>query len=157
MLYTGSAEFGQVATWVGYGFTGTGLTGYQTSLGNQKRAFQNTIDRNFGNPSLLIGSSFENPLTFANAQPLEGCVAPGDSGGGVFITMGSQDYLAGVISFVTSTNGTTANSGYGDLSGAGRVSTAIPWIDSVVPEPTTGSLFAGAGLVAYLVRRRRAF
>ena len=38
MLYTGSSEFGQVATWVGYGFTGTGLTGYQTSLGNQKRA-----------------------------------------------------------------------------------------------------------------------
>ncbi len=50
MLYTGSAEFGQVATWVGYGFTGTGLTGYQTSLGNQKRAFQNVIDGNFNNP-----------------------------------------------------------------------------------------------------------
>ena len=31
--------------------------------------------------------------------PLEGCVAPGDSGGGVFITIDSQDYLAGVISF----------------------------------------------------------
>jgi hypothetical protein len=157
MLYTGSAEFGQVATWVGYGFTGTGLTGYQTSLGNQKRAFQNTIDRNFGNPSVLIGSSFENPLTFANAQPLEGCVAPGDSGGGVFISIDSQDYLAGVISFVTSTNGTVANSSYGDLSGAGRVSAAIPWIDSVVPEPSTSSLFAVAGLVVLLVRRRRAF
>jgi hypothetical protein len=157
MLYTGSAEFGQVATWVGYGFTGTGLTGYQTSLGNQKRAFQNTIDRNFGNPSVLIGSSFENPLTFANAQPLEGCVAPGDSGGGVFISIDSQDYLAGVISFVTATNGTVANSSYGDLSGAGRVSAAIPWIDSVVPEPSTSSLFAVAGLVVLLVRRRRAF
>jgi hypothetical protein len=157
MLYSGSAEFGQVATWVGYGFTGTGLTGYQTSLGNQKRAFQNTIDRNFGNPSVLIGSSFENPLTFANAQPLEGCVAPGDSGGGVFISIDSQDYLAGVISFVTSTNGTVANSSYGDLSGAGRVSAAIPWIDSVVPEPSTSSLFAVAGLVVLLVRRRRAF
>jgi hypothetical protein len=157
MLYTGSAEFGQVATWVGYGFTGTGLTGYQTSLGNQKRAFQNTIDRSFGNPSLLIGSSFENPLTFANAQPLEGCVAPGDSGGGVFISVDSQDYLAGVISFVTSTNGTTANSVYGDLSGAGRVSAAIPWISSVVPEPSTCSLFVFAGLVVLLVRRRHAF
>ena len=157
MLYTGSAEFGQVATWVGYGFTGTGLTGYQTSLGNQKRAFQNTIDRNFGNPSVLIGSSFENPLTFANAQPLEGCVAPGDSGGGVFISIDSQDYLAVVISFVTATNGTVANSSYGDLSGAGRVSAAIPWIDSVVPEPSTSSLFAVAGLVVLLVRRRRAF
>lgn len=157
MLYSGSAEFGQVATWVGYGFTGTGLTGYQTSLGNQKRAFQNTIDRNFGNPSLLIGSAFENPQTVADAQPLEGCVAPGDSGGGVFISIDSQDYLAGVISFVTSTNGTAANSSYGDLSGAGRVSAAIPWIDSVVPEPSTNSLFAVAGLVVLLARSRRAF
>lgn len=154
MLYTGSAEFGQVATWVGYGFTGTGLTGYQTSLGNQKRAFQNTIDRSFGNPSLLIGSAFENPLTTADAQPLEGCVAPGDSGGGVFITMDSQDYLAGVISFVTSTNGTSANSVYGDLSGAGRVSAAMPWITSIVPEPSTTSLLAGAGLVMLFARRR---
>ncbi len=157
MLYTGSAEFGQVATWVGYGFTGTGLTGYQTSLGSQKRAFQNTLDRNFENPSLLIGSDFQNPLTDADAQPLEGCVAPGDSGGGVFISIDSQDYLAGVISFVTSTNGTTANSVYGDLSGAGRVSSAIPWIDSVVPEPSTASLFAVAGSVVLLVRSRRAF
>jgi len=157
MLYTGSAEFGQVATWVGYGFTGTGLTGYQTSLGNQKRAFQNTIDRNFGNPSVLIGSSFENPLTFANAQPLEGCVAPGDSGGGVFISIDSQDYLAGVISFEAVKGGGTATSVYGNLSGAGRVSAALPWISSVVPEPSTSSLFAVAGLVAYLVRRWRAF
>ena len=156
MLYSGSAEFGQVATWVGYGYTGTGLTGWQT-LNGQKRAFQNTIDRNFGNPSLLIGSSFENPLTFANAQPLEGCVAPGDSGGGVFIDIGSQDYLAGVISFVTSTNGTSANSVYGDLSGAGRVSAALPWITSIVPEPSTSSLFAAAGLALLLIRRRRAF
>ncbi|HEY1490147.1 MAG TPA: PEP-CTERM sorting domain-containing protein, partial [Verrucomicrobiae bacterium] len=153
----GSAEFGQVATWVGYGFTGTGLTGYQTSLGNQKRAFQNTIDRNFGNPSLLIGSDFQNPLTTSDAQPLEGCVAPGDSGGGAFISVASHDYLAGVISFVTSTNGTTANSVYGDLSGAGRVSAALPWISSVVPEPSTCSLLAAAGSVLLLVRRRRAF
>jgi hypothetical protein len=155
MLYTGSSEFGQVATWVGYGFTGTGLTGYQTSLGNQKRAFQNTIDRSFGNPSLLIGSAFENPQTTADAQPLEGCVAPGDSGGGVFLTIDEQTYLAGVISFVASTNGTIANSVYGDLSGAGRVSAAIPWITSIVPEPSTSSLLAGAGLVTFFARRCR--
>ena len=163
MLYTGSAEFGQVATWVGYGFTGTGLTGYQTSLGNQKRAFQNVLDGNFNNPSQLLGSDFDNPNSAANnvwgdatPLPLEGCVAPGDSGGGVFITIDSQDYLAGVISFVASTGG-SQNSVYGNLSGAGRVSAAIPWIDSVVPEPSPVSLFAVAGLVVLLVRRRRAF
>ena len=74
-------------TYVGYGYTGTGLTGWQTLLDNQKRAFQNVISRNFGNPSLLLGGDFENPHTTADAQPLEGCVAPGDSGGGVFLTI----------------------------------------------------------------------
>jgi hypothetical protein len=159
MLYTGSAEFGQVATYVGYGFTGTGLTGYQTSLGNQKRGFQNVIDGDFGKPSLLLGSDFDNPNSTANnvwgdatPLPLEGCVAPGDSGGGMFITVDSQNYLAGVISFVASTGG-SQNSVYGNLSGAGRVSTAIPWITSVVPEPSPCSLLAGAGLVMFIARR----
>jgi hypothetical protein len=159
MLYTGSAEFGQIATYVGYGFTGTGLTGYQTSLGNQKRGFQNVIDGDFGKPSLLLGSDFDNPNSTANnvwgdatPLPLEGCVAPGDSGGGMFIMVDSQNYLAGVISFVASTGG-SQNSVYGNLSGAGRVSTAIPWITSVVPEPPTCSLLAGAGLVTFIARR----
>jgi hypothetical protein len=157
MLYTGSAEFGQVGTWVGYGFTGTGLTGYQTSLGNQKRAFQNAIDGNFNNPALLLGSDFDNPNTTANnlwgdatPLPLEGCVARG----GVFININSQDYLAGVISFVAKTGSGTANGVYGNLSGAGRVSTALPWITSVVPEPSTYSLLAGAGLAMFFARRR---
>ena len=161
MLYTGSAEFGQVATWVGYGFTGTGLTGYQTSLGNQKRAFQNVIDGNFNNPVGLLGSDFDSPNTTANnvwgdATPLslEGCVAPGDSGGGVFITIDSQDYLAGVISFEAVNGGGTATSVYGNLSGAGRVSAAMPWITSIVPEPSTFSLLAGAGLAMLVARRR---
>jgi hypothetical protein len=160
MLYTGSAEFGQVATWVGYGFTGTGLMGYQTSLGNQKRAFQNVLDGNFNNPSQLLGSDFDNPNTTANnvwgdatPLPLEGCVVPGDSGGGVFINIDSQVYLAGVISFVATTGSGTANGVYGDLSGAGRVSAAMPWITSIVPEPSTFSLLSGAGLVMFLARR----
>jgi len=161
MLYSGSAEFGQVATWVGYGFTGTGLTGYQTSLGNQKRAFQNVIDGNFQNP-LLIGSDFDNPHTTANnvwgdatPLPLEGCVAPGDSGGGVFITMDSETYLAGVISFEAVKGGGTATSVYGNLSGAGLVPAALPWISSVVPEPATGSLLTIAGLAGLLAWHRR--
>jgi hypothetical protein len=161
MLYTGSAEFGQIATYVGYGFTGTGLTGYQTSLGNQKRGFQNVIDGDFGKPSLLLGSDFDNPNSAANniwgdatPLPLEGCVAPGDSGGGMFITVDSQNYLAGVISFVASTGG-SQNSVYGNLSGVGRVSTALPWITSIVPEPSISSLMVFAGLAMFITRRLR--
>jgi hypothetical protein len=95
-LYTGSSEVGQVGTYVGYGFTGTGLTGWQTFDG-QKRAFQNAVDGDFGNPAILLASDFDNPHSaadngFGSATPLllEGAVAPGDSGGGVFITINSQ-------------------------------------------------------------------
>ncbi len=161
MLYTGSSESGQLATFVGYGFTGTGLTGYQTSLGIQKRAFQNVLDGNFGNPSQLLGSDFDNPHSTTNnvwgdatPLPLEGCVAPGDSGGGVFITIDSQSYLAGVISFVASTGG-SQNSVYGNLSGAGRVSAALPWITSTIPEPSTSWLLAGMGMAMLWERRNR--
>ena len=121
-LFTGTAPLGQTGTWVGYGFTGTGLTGYQTSLGIQKRAFQNVLDGTFQN-SLLLGSDFDSPETSAynlwgdaTPLPLEGCVAPGDSGGGVFLTIGSQTFLAGVISFESRKGGASANSSYGDLS-----------------------------------------
>jgi hypothetical protein len=157
-LYTGSSEFGQIATYVGYGFTGTGLTGWQT-LDNQKRAFQNVIDGDFGSPSLLLGSDFDSPHTTADnvwgdatPLPLEGCVAPGDSGGGVFLTIDSQTYLAGVISFVASTGG-SQNSVYGNLSGAGRVSDFLPWIMSIVPEPSTSLLLVGTGFAMLFAQR----
>lgn len=158
-LYTGNAEFGQTGTFVGYGFTGTGLSGWST-LDNQKRAFQNVIDGNFGNPSVLLGSDFDNPLNpaesdFGDPNPLslEGCVAPGDSGGGVFIFDGSQSYLAGVISFVAGRDG-SANADYGDVSGFGRVSAFAPWIYSVVPEPSSASILLLGGL-AVLLRRQK--
>ena len=160
MFYTGTAESGQVGTYVGYGFTGTGLTGYQTALGTQKRAFQNVIDGNFGNPSIVLGSDFDNPNNpadsgFGSSIPLllEGNVAPGDSGGGVFITIGSQAYLTGVISFDAYADG-TPNSDYGDASGFGRVSAFMPWINSTIPEPSTSLLLAGTGLVMLFWRRR---
>ncbi len=153
-FYTGTSEFGQVATYVGYGFTGTGLTGWKTLDGN-KRAFQNVIDSNFNNPALVYGSLFIDPnaTNGSSALPLEGCVAPGDSGGGVFIQAGSQYYLSGVISFVAATNG-SANSTYGNYSGFGRISAALPWIDTVVPEPAIPALVFSGGLMTLAFWRR---
>jgi hypothetical protein len=159
-LFTGASAANQVATYVGYGFTGTGLTGWKT-LDGQKRAFQNVVDGDFGAPGLLLGSDFDNPNTAANnwwgdatPLPLEGCVAPGDSGGGVFVTIDSQTYLAGVISFVAATDG-NSNSNYGDLSGFGPISVAMPWILSTAPEPSMNLLLAGTGLALFLMRCRR--
>jgi hypothetical protein len=153
-LYAGVTAFGQVATCVGYGFTGTGLTGWKM-LDGKARGFQNVINTDFNNPGLVYGSLFVNPHSpdGGNALPLEGCVAPGDSGGGVFIQSGAQYYLAGVISFVASTNG-NANSSYGNYSGFGPISAAVPWVDTVVPEPAVSALVLGGGLAALWVRRR---
>ena len=154
-LYTDSLEFGLTGTFVGFGLTGTGLTGYRT-LDNKKRAFQNVIDGDFGNPSVLLGSDFDNPHnpadnSFGDPTPLtlEGAVAPGDSGGGVFITIDSQTYLAGVISFVAGTDG-NGNADYGDVSGFGRVSGLYPWIAATVPEPSTITLLAVVGLALFV-------
>jgi hypothetical protein len=149
-FYTGSSLLGQTGTFVGCGFTGTGLTGWKT-IDGQKRGFQDVVDvnnANFGNPALVFGATFDNPhLANSTALLLEGCVAPGDSGGGVFVTDGSQYYLAGVISFVASTNG-NANSSYGNISGFDSISAALPWITSIVPEPSVLMLVLGGGLAA---------
>ena len=81
-------------------------------------------------------------------------MAPGDSGAGVFLTIGWRTYLAGVISFVAATDG-SSNSDYGEVNGIGRVSAFEPWIISTIPEPSTCTLLAGAGLVMLFGRRFR--
>jgi len=157
-LYTGTSEAGMLGTYVGYGFTGTGLTGYKT-LDGKKRAFQDIIDTDFHNPTNVYGSLFVNPHdpSTGTVQPLEGCVAYGDSGGGVFVQIGSQYELTGVISFVAATNG-PANSYYGNFSGFSRMSAGLPWIESIVPgldvpEPSASALAVGGGVLALCFRR----
>jgi hypothetical protein len=154
LLYTGSTLLGQTATFVGYGFTGTGLTGWKT-LDGQKRGFQDVVDvnnSNFGNTTSVFGATFDSPAN--NALPLEGCVAPGDSGGGVFVSDGSQYYLAGVISFVASTSG-NANSTYGNISGFDSILPVMPWIASTVPEPSTIVLLATSAVAVIWQQKRR--
>jgi hypothetical protein len=159
VLYTGPSESGEMATFVGYGFVGTGLTGYQTVDG-QRRACQNMIDGDFGNPLVLLASDFDNPHTpenpFGDPTPLglEGSVAPGDSGGGVFVKVSGQSYLAGVISFVAATDG-SANGDYGDVNGFGRVTSFDSWVRANVPEPSSTAVLVLAGLAMLLVRRHR--
>jgi hypothetical protein len=144
--YSGASELGAAATIVGYGFTGTGLTGAQGGTGGTKRAGTNDFD--------VLGSSatvhdnylladFDNPTSaadnsFGSSTPLalEYSAAPGDSGGGVFISDGEVQRLAGIVSFgedgpVTSPDG-VPNSDYGDLMGFTRVSLFNDWIDEHV-------------------------
>ena len=157
--YTASLEPVSIMTFVGFGMTGTGLTG-ANRVDFKRRAFQNMADGDFGNPSVLLGSDFDNPHTaadnaFGDPAPLvlEGSVANGDSGGGVFLTTASQTYLAGVISFVAATDG-SPNADYGDVTGFGRVSAFNIWINGIIPEPSALSL-TGLGVAWLWLFRRR--
>ena len=150
-LYTGTDELGQVATIVGFGQTGTGLTGAYLSAGT-KRAGNNLIGGlgdviGYSDHSFLADFDYPDPNATgkAVALDLEYLAAPGDSGGGWFIDVGGQTYLAGVTSFGYATDG-DLNFGYGDIMGATRIGDYMSWISSIVSIPIPGD-YNGDGTV----------
>jgi len=160
---------GLEAVWVGYGFTGTGLDGASPPL--ELRAFTNVID-GFGPdfedlfPSSFV-ADFDRPDGSTNAvgsttaaTRLEGNVAPGDSGGGVFVEIDGEYRLIGINSYTATLDSFPAgsNSRYGALSGATNLQGFHAWIAAEtgilpVPEPTTLLLLAPG--LALAMRRRR--
>ena len=161
-----SVLMGQRTTWVGFGQSGTGLTGATTPPG-VKRGFTNNID-GFGPTLGLVTTSmftdFDRPdgskNSVAGSDPfptaLEGNVAPGDSGGAVFL---DGVGLVGVISYRGRlTADPFSNSDYGELSGASRLNQFTTWITQQtgivpIPEPSGAALVLFAGICA--LRRRR--
>jgi hypothetical protein len=158
---------GKEATWVGHGFTGTGLTGEQLPI--ELRAFTNVIDvlgdhPDYGLPATSFVADFDRPdgstnapASSASASRLEGNLATGDSGGGVFITEGGVRYLVGINSYRAAFSGGLPAK-YGDLSGATNLQEFTPWIlaqtgVAAIPEPSSLWLLALAGWVP--LRRRR--
>lgn len=120
-LYTDTNELGKAATIAGFGRTGTFKTGAVKQDGF-KRAGHNEID--CLTPFVLSCSP-----SVHNRFPLEFMIAPGDSGGGLFI----GDELAGICSFVSSNSSRQkANGGYNNDSSFTRVSTYVPWIDEII-------------------------
>ncbi|MFT7775550.1 trypsin-like serine protease [Roseateles sp.] len=108
----------------------------------------------------------------------EALIAGGDSGGGDFVWNGTEWILSGVHSWgwnnpcasvssgglgLSGCTGLNSNpSSYGDLSGSTATFSHVEWINSIVnpaavPEPESYALMlVGLGLVAGVVRRRRA-
>jgi len=156
----------QPGTIVGYGSTGTGLTGFQAGTAGTKRAGQNMIDGQGDGVSIsssLLFTDFDRPgipaeNVIGSALPLalEYLSAPGDSGGGLFITENNQSFLVGISSFGWGFTDGQANSDYGDLAGFVSTTAYAGWISSVtgvaIPEPSTKSLLFGAIL---LLQKRR--
>jgi hypothetical protein len=172
-IYTGTNEIGKQGHSVGYGLTGTGITGYISNTYGTKRAMRNVIDLIIlpngtidPNGTILL-SDFDSPGGTNNSLgsgssptplDLEGMGAPGDSGGPVFILEGGVWYIAGVHSFIgdpgpPAGNG-QADARYGDILGSTRVSSYAGWINSTVPEPASMTALA-IGLIGLLARRRR--
>lgn len=120
-LSTGQENVGDVVSLAGYGVTGRLSAGYDRTDG-RLRAGTNRIVR------------FEKTLLVCPARrggsPLPMCIAPGDSGGPVFVGAGKGAVLAGIASFTMKDKG-PLRSREGEEMGATRVSLCREWIDSV--------------------------
>ncbi len=161
-LYTRDDEKGRVATMVGYGTTGTGITG-NVLPPLTRRAAQNMLDLYGGELDLrfwssrLVFSDFDDPRFPQGAAfnlwgsdqplPLEGAVAAGDSGGGTFIDVNGRPYLAAVHSLLFARD-FAFDSDYGDGFGSTRVSQFIDWIEGHTGIQAIGPIPEPAGLMA---------
>ncbi|MBN2022264.1 MAG: trypsin-like serine protease [Pirellulales bacterium] len=138
------SELGRVGTLVGFGRVGDGLTGQILPTG-VKRAGQNAIDAYgswIGWPDLLLLTDFDHPdgttSRMGDTAPLELeiCGALGDSGGGLFVDVAGQTYLAGVLAAMWSYDGADAK--YGDGTASVRVTAMYDWILAALPAALPG-------------------
>lgn len=118
-LYTKTDEVGKAVTIAGWGAHGTFVTGAKEFDGN-RRAGHNRISNEF---SAVLICTPGNPKKF----PLEFMIAPGDSGGGMFI--GNE--LAGINSFLLATD-SAADGTYSDESAFTRVSLYADWVETEI-------------------------
>ncbi len=129
-LYDGDSEIGRQCTIVGFGRTGTGVTGSIINDGD-KRAGDNILE----GPNPVNGylmADFDNP-DFIEECNLEYCFAPGDSGGGVFIYDGDVVKLAGINSYIQpNVNENQVGAYYGTSMNFVRVSAFRTWINSII-------------------------
>jgi hypothetical protein len=115
-LYTDLDEAGKAVTISGYGSFGTFHEGGKHYDG-KRRAGHNVVD--YTERSVMICT----PSQGASAMKLEFLIAPGDSGGGLFI----GNKLAGISSFIAGV-GKKPTGQYGDEAGFTRVSLYADWV-----------------------------
>jgi hypothetical protein len=114
-LYSGRDELNKICSISGFGLTGDFVKGAHI-LDGKKRAGSNKIS------SINNGLLICDPSRF-NKTSLEFFIAPGDSGGGLFI----KNDLAGINSCISAI-GRHSKSDYGSESGHTRISDHVDWI-----------------------------
>lgn len=158
----------QAGTIVGFGNTGTGLTGFQQGTFGTKRAGQNMIDAQGDGVTIsssILLTDFDHPddpsqSLIGDSAPLalEYLSASGDSGGGLFITEGANTYLLAITSFGWGYTDGNPDADYGDLAGFTATRPFQTWIETTtaVPEPGTWAtaVLLTAAVVAVRWRRR---
>lgn len=119
-LYENRNEAGKLCSLSGFGSTGTFETGHNKS-DRFRRAGSNIID------SIDRGMLLCTPSSKINKTELEFMIAPGDSGGGLFI----GNKLAGIHSCIMA-EGHKAKSDYRTESGHTRISDHVDWINDTI-------------------------
>lgn len=120
-IYSNKDEKGKICSMSGFGATGTFISG-AVSGGGGRRAGSNFID------SVDKYMIFCSPSVLKGRTELEFLIAPGDSGGGLFI--GNE--LAGIHSGVIEDKANAGKSKYGAVSGHTRVSVYLQWIQESI-------------------------
>ncbi|MGE0828117.1 MAG: serine protease [Hyphomonadaceae bacterium] len=137
VLYSGRAEQGRRAVLVGYGSRGVAPYGHGWRFGphhaDRKAAAENVIDAVRANQLSIDlddpnGSGKNRSGDSAPISPLEGILAPGDSGGSLWIRADGGWRVAGVNS------SGDPGADYQDVSNFARISTQRQWIRSVFPD-----------------------
>jgi len=127
-LYALDDEIGKIVTFVGWGDTGTGLTGPVIS-DHKLRAATNKVEL-ADSKNLLF--RFDAP-TDENVTPLEGISGPGDSGGPALIEIEGKFYIMGV-SVAQDSHGQERGT-YGVREFYTRISPNVAWIQSTLENP----------------------
>jgi hypothetical protein len=148
-VYVGDIKAGQLITFMGYGFRGTGLRGEDTTIDtkDQPAAAQGMIEYYIPlakpvPPTGDAGNHFSiwlpredgtvaNPLDDDGIKkpinPLLGLLGSGDSGGPVWMQIKGEWMIV-----ATNSNG-TGNATYGEISSFGILSGVYSWIKAIVP------------------------
>lgn len=164
-LFT-TVNFTGLAGFAGFGLSGTGTTGHAGGVFGALHAGYNDIDALWAISGSPFAFDFDNGLAAQNSLgtatgaissdlglggtivPIEVMLAPGDSGGPVFV----NGRLAGVHSFISTSDffdldSAAFNSTFGERGGSTQIAPFSDWVTGVTAVPEPGTIFLlGAGL-----------